>query len=63
MDTDMVSYIPADQKADPAVVAKLHSRGCSRASRKFLPTTCHGLRRRSCQGLDEFSGLAQSVLT
>jgi NAD(P)-dependent dehydrogenase (short-subunit alcohol dehydrogenase family) len=23
MDTDMVSYIPADQKADPAVVAKL----------------------------------------
>jgi hypothetical protein len=23
MDTDMVSYIPADQKTDPAVVAKL----------------------------------------
>jgi NAD(P)-dependent dehydrogenase (short-subunit alcohol dehydrogenase family) len=23
MDTDMVSYVPADQKIDPAVVAKL----------------------------------------
>jgi NAD(P)-dependent dehydrogenase (short-subunit alcohol dehydrogenase family) len=36
MDTDMVSYIPADQKTDPAVVAKLALDGLFAGDREIL---------------------------
>ena len=36
MDTDMVSYIPADQKIDPAVVAKLALDGLFAGDREVL---------------------------
>lgn len=36
MDTDMVSYIPADQKTDPGVVAKLALDGLCAGDREVL---------------------------
>jgi NAD(P)-dependent dehydrogenase (short-subunit alcohol dehydrogenase family) len=42
MDTDMVSYVPADQKIDPAVAATLALDGLFAGEPESLPTNCHG---------------------
>ena len=48
MDTDMVSYIPADQKTDPAVVARLALDGLFAGDREIL---ADGLTRQVKAGL------------
>ncbi len=48
MDTDMVTYIPADQKTDPAVVARLAVDGVLDGHRRSSPTTSRATPKRRC---------------
>lgn len=42
MDTDRVSYIPADQKINPALVRPGPSTDCSAERPRSSPTSCPG---------------------